>query len=245
MGPDHLIEDRDALRENPPDILLTNYKMLDFLLLRPEDKPLWRRNGPETLRFLVLDELHTYDGAQGSDVACLIRRLQARLGTPPGYLCPVGASATVISETGDTAQALAAFATEVTGIPFDTTAVVGEERASLVEFLPRAATRLELPADVAALAEVRGERYADFLGRQMRLWFGAELDPFALSDALREHAFLHALLACARDDILPWAELLERLAKWDPDFAAQPAKSRSLLLGSFLALISHARSDRN
>jgi DEAD/DEAH box helicase domain-containing protein len=79
MGVHHLIDDRVALRKRPPDILLTNYRMLDFLLLRPEDKTLWAENTPETLRFLVLDELHTYDGAQGSDVACLIRRLKARL----------------------------------------------------------------------------------------------------------------------------------------------------------------------
>ena len=63
--------------------------MLDFLLLRPEDRRLWEDNTPQTLQYLVLDELHTYDGAQGSDVACLIRRLKARLGSPEGYVCPV------------------------------------------------------------------------------------------------------------------------------------------------------------
>jgi len=50
--------------DNPPDILLTNYKMLDFLLMRPQDQPLWRLNDRGVLRYLVLDELHTYDGAQ-------------------------------------------------------------------------------------------------------------------------------------------------------------------------------------
>ena len=84
MGPDWLIDDREALRKQPPDILLTNYKMLDFLLLRPEDKSLWAGNTPETLRYLVLDELHTYDGAQGSDVAGLVRRLRARSGYAGG-----------------------------------------------------------------------------------------------------------------------------------------------------------------
>ena len=64
MGEDHLIDDREVLHKRPPDILLTNYKMLDFLLLRPEDKTLWAENTPETLQFLVLDELHTYDGAK-------------------------------------------------------------------------------------------------------------------------------------------------------------------------------------
>jgi DEAD/DEAH box helicase domain-containing protein len=70
------------MRVTPPDILLTNYKMLDYLLVRPRDLGLWRQNGPETLRYLVVDELHTFDGAQGADVACLIRRLKERLRTP-------------------------------------------------------------------------------------------------------------------------------------------------------------------
>src|SRR5690606_6951964 len=79
-GPAHLIDKREILRSSPPHILLTNYRMLDLLLMRPADARLWQHNTPQTLRYLVLDELHTYDGAQGSDVACLIRRLQARLG---------------------------------------------------------------------------------------------------------------------------------------------------------------------
>ncbi len=79
MGPDHVITDRDTLRERPPDVLLTNYKMLDYLLVRPFDYRLWRHNAPDTLRYLVVDELHTFDGAQGTDLACLIRRLRVRL----------------------------------------------------------------------------------------------------------------------------------------------------------------------
>ena len=90
-----VITDRHALRENPPDILLTNYKMLDFLLLRAEDAQLWSHQQPDTLRYLVVDELHTFDGAQGTDLACLIRRLKGRLQTPPGQLVCVGTSATL------------------------------------------------------------------------------------------------------------------------------------------------------
>ena len=46
MGRDHVVTDRDTLRDRPPDILLTNYKMLDYLLVRPFDFRLWRHNGP-------------------------------------------------------------------------------------------------------------------------------------------------------------------------------------------------------
>jgi DEAD/DEAH box helicase domain-containing protein len=76
MTESKVITQRETMRDYPPDILLTNYKMLDYLLLRPKDRGLWHENGPETLRYLVVDELHTFDGAQGADVACLIRRLK-------------------------------------------------------------------------------------------------------------------------------------------------------------------------
>ena len=69
-----LISDRRIMRDDPPDILLTNYKMLDQLLLRADDQPLWAASA-DSLQYLVLDEFHTYDGAQGTDVAMLLRRL--------------------------------------------------------------------------------------------------------------------------------------------------------------------------
>src|SRR5690606_24870912 len=124
MGPSAVIDQKEQLRKNPPDILLTNYRMLDLLLLRPTDQPLWKHNKPGTLRYLVLDELHTYDGAQGTDVACLIRRLTARLGGQDA-LCPVGTSATVGSESGDGMQKLLDFASAVFDQPFHEESVVG------------------------------------------------------------------------------------------------------------------------
>jgi DEAD/DEAH box helicase domain-containing protein len=84
MKPTGVITDRATLRKDPPDILLTNYKMLDYLLIRPKDRLLWSKNGPDTLRYVVVDELHSFDGAQGTDLALLLRRLKARLGTPEG-----------------------------------------------------------------------------------------------------------------------------------------------------------------
>lgn len=61
------------MHENLSDILLTNYRMLDNLLVRPECKGLWEYIQSETLRFLVVDELHTFDGAQSTHLACFIR----------------------------------------------------------------------------------------------------------------------------------------------------------------------------
>src|SRR3954469_23981304 len=69
-------EQRDEIRDNPPDILLTNYVMLEYLLTRPVDGAVIR--AAQGLPFLVLDELHTYRGRQGADVALLVRRVRER-----------------------------------------------------------------------------------------------------------------------------------------------------------------------
>ena len=74
VSADGLITDRAIIRDEAPDILLTNYKMLDQLLLRYDDRGLWQQSAG-SLTYLVLDEFHTYDGAQGTDVAMLLRRL--------------------------------------------------------------------------------------------------------------------------------------------------------------------------
>jgi hypothetical protein len=71
------IQTRKALRETPPNILITNPSMLEYLLLRPEDNALFKN---ANLQFLILDEAHTYRGAYGIELGHLLRRLKARLG---------------------------------------------------------------------------------------------------------------------------------------------------------------------
>jgi superfamily II DNA/RNA helicase len=85
---------RNQIRENPPHILLTNYMMLELLMTRGGDLAI-RDNFLAHLRFLVFDELHTYRGRQGADVAMLIRRIKAAAQNP--ILC-IGASATIASQ---------------------------------------------------------------------------------------------------------------------------------------------------
>ena len=137
MNAESIIDRREILRADPPDILLTNYKMLDFLLLRHEDGDLWATNNPDTLQYVVLDEFHTYDGAQGTDVAMLLRRLGATLSMaeadlPLGSATPVATSATLGSGEG-AAVALRGFAAKVFGASFEADAVIGETRLTVEE----------------------------------------------------------------------------------------------------------------
>lgn len=142
-----LVTDRGVIRDDPPDILLTNYKMLDQLLLREEDQGIWRASAL-SLQYLVLDEFHTYDGAQGTDVAMLLRRLGLVLRShwgedapvtdedrarPLGLVTPVATSAT-LGDQGDPAV-MRGFAETVFGEPFAVDAVVTETRLPLEEWI--------------------------------------------------------------------------------------------------------------
>ncbi|MGQ1838223.1 DEAD/DEAH box helicase [Kocuria turfanensis] len=144
MSADGLIEDRHTIRSSVPDIVLTNYKMLDQLLLRKPDRPLWEHSA-ESLRYLVLDEFHTYNGAQGTDVALLIRRLRLlleRLAPQRTHLVPVATSAT-LGDDRDIAP-VAEFATTIFGVDFSTDAVVTERRVGQEALQEQAHARLDL-----------------------------------------------------------------------------------------------------
>ena len=102
-------DERDRIKNNPPDILLTNFMMLELLMTRQNDLDRKVIENCRGLRFVVLDELHTYRGRQGADVAMLMRRLKARIGDPKHPPICVGTSATMASE-GDTEEKNAAVA---------------------------------------------------------------------------------------------------------------------------------------
>ena len=117
-------EEREAIIAKPPDILLTNYVMLELLLTRPREKGLIA--AADKLRFLVLDELHTYRGRQGADVALLVRRV--REATKTQSLQVVGTSATLAGGgTIDEQRAeIASVASRLFGAPVEAKNVVGE-----------------------------------------------------------------------------------------------------------------------
>ena len=256
-----LITDRDTLRQAPPDILLTNYKMLDYLLIRPADLPLWRDNGPETLKYFVVDELHTFDGAQGADLACLIRRIKHRVGTPAGHLCCVGTSATlgaraeaaVESGTEGMTPYLVSYARRVFGEVFDDDSVVGESLQTPDEFLKgQLVTRFSVPGPEhrEALDPLAYATVDDYLRAQYRLWFGSELDTgnpswrLAVSSELKGHAFFRNLLVVLGARALDVAALLHEIVKQVPGFGHTDREYLRWLLDSFLALVSQARVEQ-
>ncbi len=184
MTRDRLIEDHQVLRKYPPDILLTNYKMLDLLLQRKADASLWAANDPETLQYLVLDEFHAYDGVQLADIACLIRRLLSRLKMEPSSLCPVATSATLGYGSAQAMEELRKLAHTVFGRPFDVDAVVTESRPSLEDFL-EPVMDAPLPEAVEEMLPRPQEDAEHYIRRQVKLWFGEELGGRELGERLR------------------------------------------------------------
>ena len=109
---------RAEMLETPPHILVTNYAMLEHLLLLPRNAPLFHE---ARLKFVVLDEIHTYAGAQAIEVAFLLRKLKVHLGLEAGHLQVVGTSASL---NVDDSQRLARFASDLFGETFDATNLI-------------------------------------------------------------------------------------------------------------------------
>ena len=259
MGAGNVITHHDTLRQNPPDILLTNYKMLDFLLIRPKDQPLWRFNKPGMLRYLVVDELHSFDGAQGTDLACLIRRLRDRLGAGHELAC-VGTSATIGSEASGE---LLDYASDVFATPFDAEAVVEEDRLSPAEYLKEATSQPEekglayfaWPDRHEARLDPSQYRDADtYLHHQAQVWFEdleADKRPalnagdarrrteaaVSLGKLLHRHAAFHELINAGGRV----RSLDELIADWQAARGLRSRQQAEWLLLSLIALVSAAR----
>jgi len=110
---------RAEMRENPPHILITNYAMLEYLLLRPEDSPFFDGKHARHWKFLVLDEAHIYNGANGIEMGMLIRRLKDRVcDGKKGVLQSIATSATLVKAEEDFGK-VAEFATNLFGEKFE------------------------------------------------------------------------------------------------------------------------------
>lgn len=247
--------DRAEIRRNPPDILITNYKMLDLLLQRQQDAPLW---ADADLAYIVIDEFHTYDGAQGTDVAMLLRRLgvvvgAAEEGRPLGSICPVATSATLgespVRDRQDQggaggSRAMLNVASQVFGVRFPDDAVVGEDRRDLNSFLSPVDVWLPLPspAQVAALPDPPARDGG--LDEVSRLVLGCDTSHAReMGRRLLAHPLTHDLLTADVDQPLTAGEILAAFpasSAWRVT-AAQDPEIAAKALARFIALISVAR----
>lgn len=253
MGPDHIIEYRDAiLNGQVPDILLTNFKMLDYALIRQDFMNLWQGNiGAESpqLRFLVLDELHTYDGAQGTDVANLIRRLKLKLHLKPGHLTPVGTSAT-IGNGSDSKKLLCNYATDVFGETFGEDSIIEEHRVTVGDFFGTTDLKPDLPPAelLKGLSRDTMKSADDYLHTALRVWL-PELDgpdPEAIGSGLLKLKIARDILAATADGMKTMSELRQELGLRNEQYRklmnSKMPDYGSIVVESLLALIAMAKA---
>ena len=247
MGEDHIIENRNAIIDTVPDILLTNFKMLDYGLMRQEFMPLWKGNidtEEKVLRFIVLDELHTYDGAQGTDVANLIRRLKLKLNLPKASLCPIGTSAT-IGNGEDSKARLCEYATNVFGEQFREDCVIEEHRIPVEEFID--AVTMGLPDGKLIKECVFGsdDTVESYIRRLCKYWLKkSDATPVEAGQILRRMGITIDLLMALKDGILTVDELKDRLED-NADFRRlrqqYSDKTCMIAIENLLALVAYAK----
>jgi hypothetical protein len=157
------LAEKIELQNNPPHILLTNYVMLELMLSRRDEAKFIES---QDLRFVILDELHTYRGRQGADVALVIRKLRQRCGHP--FLC-IGTSATMSTEgtRSDRRQTVAKVASTLFGTAINPEQVIDET-------LERAITRPdpspeELRQSLQQAIPTEGSQ-AEFLNHPLSTW---------------------------------------------------------------------------
>jgi len=168
-------EEKNQIMANPPDILLTNYVMLELILTRPDERKtlVYAAQG---LRFLVLDELHTYRGRQGADVAMLVRRVRNILNAV--NLQCIGTSATLSSTGGfnDQQKDVAAVGTKLFGDTVLPESVIGETlRRSTVEMDFSDPIQFEKLKDRIASPEIKLVTYNDLINDPLASWIESNL----------------------------------------------------------------------
>lgn len=127
-APNEIIS-REVMQKTPPHILITNYSMLEYMMLRPKDDAVF---SGARLKFIVLDEAHIYKGATGMETSLLMRRLRARI-SEPGSVQYILTSATLGGP--DSNGEILNFAEKLCGVPFQASGIIRskEKQPAMVE----------------------------------------------------------------------------------------------------------------
>lgn len=195
------VSERVAIAENPPDILLTNFMMLELILTRFEEVDRQVVGHCQGLEFLVLDELHTYRGRQGADVALLVRRLRERLDAQ--HMVCIGTSATMSSSGSEADRSLtvAAVASKIFGTAISEHDVIGETLERVTDNNQDQAAVAPLLASAVLRESFMWSDFASFANDPLAIWvelnLGIELHaqdkprrakPLTMSEAARRLA---------------------------------------------------------
>jgi len=146
---------REQIRENPPQILLTNFAMLEYLLLRPDDQTIFK---DASVQFVVLDEAHSYRGSQGIDISLLMKRVQLRFSHKLQFILT---SATLgDSKDAQNMERIATFASDLSGSKFSAEDVVS---GHVIDPFEKLGHNELTPAAISQLATLAAAQVVDSL----------------------------------------------------------------------------------
>lgn len=211
---DNEVYDRATFRKNPPNILITNYAMLEHLLIKPSNNPLFGDGGENHWKFVVLDEVHTYTGAKGSEVALLLRRLRASLGMRD--LQFILTSATLGSEEEN--AAVASFASKLCNAPFDESDVIRTKTVPLKCPETMMSPGPGFYADVAGIVR-NGDSDAETEdGLRNYLGTGGSSNPRStLYDICYADPFIHGIADALDSGVMSISDLSEKIGLEEQD----------------------------
>jgi ATP-dependent helicase YprA (DUF1998 family) len=230
---------RHEVLAGPPDILVTNYSMLEYMLMRPLERPIFEasrqrlENDPDARLVLVIDEAHLYRGAAGAEVGLLLRRLRARLGVAPDRLQVICTSAS-FSDPDNARE----FAAALAGKDVDDFVTIQGELDLRAHAAPGAPEDAELLAGIsvdekgfyAADDATRRDAVAAFLDHRGVPAGQRPIDQ-ALYDALHEYPPMGLLVNATMQQAQPLPDLA-KLVFGDEGRVAEAALTTLIALGS-------------
>lgn len=232
------------MQEAPPDILVTNYAMLEYMLLRPIERPLWEATGKwlkmseDNRLTIVLDEAHMYTGARGSEVAYLLRRLYDRLGLTHNKTRCIATSAS-LGEGEGSDVAVRRFASRLFGAPSERFEVIRAETESLDTDVPsdpkflRAVADFQRRLDAGQSIDTAADGLIETLGREPV----GEDSSSRLANALAADPHIKRLQQLTARKSVAWRELCEKL--WGVDVQRDEGEKAT---AGLLAAGSYART---
>lgn len=125
--PDNELVSRKEIRENPPHLLFTNYSMLEYLLIRPNDYAIFTPSRLKNWKYVVLDEAHSYYGALGIELSLLMRRLTGLAPVKPRFIL----TSATLGKQGESEEEIVEFARNLTSVTFDVQDIIFSKRIPL------------------------------------------------------------------------------------------------------------------
>lgn len=127
--PDNELVSREEIRKNPPHLLFTNYSMLEYLLIRPNDYAIFETQRLQNWKYVVLDEAHTYNGSLGIELSLLLRRLTGLAPKRPQFIL----TSATLGQQGKSEADIIKFAVSLTSAEYEISDIIFSKRIPLQE----------------------------------------------------------------------------------------------------------------